>query len=80
MPAGLLAQYLAIALVVAISAVFVMRRQFPNATRRLRIVIALPLLREHSPGWMKSLGRRIAPPARSIGDSSCGGCNGCDPD
>ena len=32
--AGGNAQYLAIALVVAVSAVFVMRRQFPNATRR----------------------------------------------
>ena len=77
MPAGLLAQYLAIALVVAVSAVFVMRRQFPNATRRLRIVIALPLLREHSPGWMKSLGRAIAP-APKAGGPNCGGCDNCD--
>ena len=80
MPAGLLTQYLAITLVVAVSAVFVMRRQFPNATRRLRIAIAVPMLRETAPRWVKAVGRRIAPPARSIGDSSCGGCNGCDPD
>ena len=39
---GPAAQYPAIALVVAVSAVFVMRRQFPNATRRLRIAIAVP--------------------------------------
>ena len=77
MPAGLLAQYLAIALVVAVSAVFVMRRQFPNATRRLRIAIALPLLREHSPGWMKSLARAIAP-APKAGGPNCGGCDNCD--
>lgn len=79
MHAGLALQYIVIALVVAISAVFVMRKQFPNATRRLRIAVALPLLREGAPAWLQRLGRRIAPPARIAGDG-CGGCNGCDPD
>ena len=67
MDAGLLAQYAVIALAVLASAVVVMRKQFPNATRRLRIAIALPLMREGSPAWMKS--RRcmgVSPGARKV--------------
>lgn len=77
MDAGLLAQYLVIALAVLASIVVVMRKQFPNATRRLRIALALPLLREGKPGWMKTLGRSIAPVPKT-GDRDCGGCDGCD--
>ena len=77
MDAGLLAQYIVIALAVLASVVVVMRKQFPNATRRLRIAIALPLLREGKPGWMKTLGRSIAPVPKT-GDRDCGGCDGCD--
>lgn len=77
MDAGLLAQYLVIALAVLASVVVVMRKQFPNATRRLRIAIALPLLREGAPGWMKSLGRSIAPTPRANA-ANCTGCDSCD--
>ena len=77
MDAGLLAQYIVIALAVLASVVVVMRKQFPNATRRLRIAIALPLLRETSPTWMKSLGRVIAP-APKAGGPNCGGRDNCD--
>jgi hypothetical protein len=77
MDAGLLLQYLVIALAVVASVVVVMRKQFPNATRRLRIATALPLLREGSAAWMKSLGRWIAPAAKA-GGKDCGGCDGCD--
>lgn len=77
MDAGLLAQYLVIALAVLASVAVVMRKQFPNATRRLRIALALPLLREGKPGWMKTLGRSIAPVPKT-GDRDCGGCDGCD--
>ena len=77
MDAGLLAQYLVIALAVLASVAVVMRKQFPNATRRLRIALALPLLREGKPGWMKTLGRSIAPMPKT-GDRDCGGCDGCD--
>ncbi|HSD18181.1 MAG TPA: DUF6587 family protein [Thermomonas sp.] len=77
MGAGLLAQYLVIALVVMASIAMLMRSQFPAATRRLRIAIALRLLRDGSPAWMRSLGRRIAPVARG-GGNSCGGCDSCD--
>ena len=77
MDAGLLAQYVVIALAVLASVVVVMRKQFPNATRRLRIAIALPLLREPTPAWMNSLGRVIAP-APKAGGPNCGGCDNCD--
>ena len=79
MQAGLAMQYIVIALVVAVSAVFVMRKQFPNATRKLRIAIAVPMLREGVPGWIRAIGRSVAPPPRTS-DDGCGGCNGCDPD
>ena len=79
MHAGLALQYVAVALVVAISAAVVMRRQFPNATRRARGWFALWLLREGRAPWMQAFGRRIAPPARIAGDA-CSGCNSCDPD
>ena len=76
MEAGLLAQYAAIAVLVLASLAVVMRKQFPNATRRLRIAIALPLLREARPAWLRALARRIAPPGLG-GGKDCGGCNGC---
>ena len=77
MDAGLLAQYLVIAVVVMASLVVVARSQFPAATRKLRIAIALPLLRDRMPVWSKKLGRRIAPASRG-GGNSCGGCDSCD--
>ncbi|QIL20863.1 DUF6587 family protein [Thermomonas sp. HDW16] len=77
MSAGLLAQYIVIALAVLVSVIVVMRKQFPNVTRRLRIAIALPLLREGRAGWMQSLGRMIAPVPRANG-KDCGGCDSCD--
>ena len=76
MSAGLLAQYLVIALAVLVSAVVVMHKQFPNATRRLRIAIALPLLRDGRPAWLRALAKKIAPPGQGAGED-CGGCNGC---
>ena len=75
--AGLLAQYLVIALAVVASVAVVMHKQFPNATRRLRIAVALPLLREPMPAWVKSLGRVIAPAVQGKG-RDCGGCDSCD--
>lgn len=77
MDAGLLAQYVAIALAVLSSIAVVMHKQFPNATRKLRIAIALPLLRDGRAGWIRSLGRRVAPAPRA-GGKDCGGCDSCD--
>ena len=76
MQASLLLQYLVIALAVLASAAVVMRKQFPNATRKLRIALALPLLREGRPAWLRALARKIAPPGQG-GGKDCGGCNGC---
>lgn len=77
MGAGLALQYAVVAAVVALSAWMVLRRQFPAAARRLRVALAIPLVREGRPGWMRALGRRIAPPARA-GGRGCGSCGGCD--
>ena len=77
MNTGLLLQYIAIALAVVASLAVVMHKQFPKATRDLRIALALPLLRYGMPSWSKSLGRRLAPTPRG-GGSSCGGCDSCD--
>ena len=77
MDAGLLAQYLVIALAVLASVAVVMRKQFPNATRTLRIAIALPLLREGRAGWVRSVGKAIAP-APKAGGPNCAGCDNCE--
>ncbi|TYT24977.1 hypothetical protein FZO89_01040 [Luteimonas viscosa] len=76
MQTGLLLQYVVVAAVVAYSAWFVARRQFPDGTRRMRIALAVPLVREGRPGWMRALGQRLAPAAMPR-DGACGGCNGC---
>ena len=77
MDAGLLAQYTIIAVAVLASAAVVMRKQFPDATRRLRMAIALRLLGQGAAPWMQSLGRKIAPPTRT-GAANCAGCDSCD--
>lgn len=78
MDAGLLLQYVVIALAVALSAAFVLKKQFPGTIRKVRVALALSLLREGRPGWLKNLGRRIAPPGQGRGGKDCGGCSGCD--
>ncbi|MCL1633872.1 hypothetical protein M2650_04335 [Luteimonas sp. SX5] len=77
MSASLLLQYAVIGLAVAVSAAFVAKKQFPNATRRLRMACALPLVREGRPDWVRAMGRWIAPPASLIGAGACGGCDSC---
>ena len=79
MDAGLLLQYLVVAIAVVASAGFVLRSQFPHLLRRLRIALALPLLRQSRRPWQQSLGRWIAPAATRVGAGSCGGCDGCGP-
>ena len=77
MDAGLLAQYMVIAVAVLLSIGFVARKQFPAGVRRLRIVCALPLLREGRAPWLRRMGRWLAPaPSAAHG---CGGCNNCEP-
>jgi len=68
------AQYALIGLAVVLSLWVVLSQQMPATVRRLRLAVALRMLRGSS-GWPASLGRRIAPEA--AGSGSCGGCNGC---
>lgn len=78
MPAvSLTLQYFVITLAVICSAWVVLRKQFPNVARGLRIALALPLVREGRPVWMRAFGKAIAPPVDKTTDA-CGGCNSCD--
>ncbi len=76
---SLLLQYAIIALAVLLSAWVVAKKQFPGGVRKLRVAIALPLLREGRPAWLRSIGQRVAPAARTNG-SACGGCDNCGPE
>ena len=78
MEAGLLIQYTVITLAVVLSTGYVARRQFPAAVRRLRVVLAVPMVRDDKPRWLQRLGRAVAPPTRGAA-GGCGGCNGCGP-
>ncbi len=78
MDASLALQYAVIAVAVLASAWVAARRLFPAGVRRLRVALALPLLRESRPAWLRRLGRWIAP-APSAPGAACGGCDGCDP-
>ncbi|MCM2335557.1 MAG: hypothetical protein NDI66_02085 [Pseudomonas sp.] len=78
MDGGLLVQYLLVALAVSASAGYVVRRQFPDGVRRLRVRLALPLLRARQPAWLQRIGRGIAPAPRAAQDG-CGTCGGCGP-
>ncbi len=71
-------QYAVIALAVVASAWVVVAKQFPQAARRLRVAVAVVLLREARPRWLQAVGRVVAP-APQPGGSDCGGCNGCGP-
>lgn len=76
MHASLLGQYAIIAIAVAMSAVFVWKSRFPASFRRVRIALALPLLRDGRPAWLRRIGKGIAPATDSA--NACGGCGGCD--
>lgn len=76
MSSGLALQYLVVALAVLVSLIVVMHKQFPSATRHLRIRLALPLARAGRPAWMHRLGGWLAPPAQAS-DRNRQGCTGC---
>lgn len=78
MGTGLLLQYAVVALAVIASAWVVFVKQFPLAARRLRVAVAVPMVREGRPRWMVRMGQRIAPP-RVDGGDGCGTCSGCAP-
>lgn len=59
------------------AAAFVLHDRAPRLSRRLRVAIAVPLIRGGRPAWMKRVGRWIAPPR--LASNGCGGCTGCEP-
>ena len=75
---GLVAQYAVIAMAALVSAWVVFVKQCPQAARRLRVSVAVPMVRAGRPRWMVRLGQRIAP-ARVEGGDGCGTCSGCAP-
>ena len=76
MDTGLLLQYLIIAVAVVLSVWIVAKKQFPGSVRKLRVSLALYLLKDGRAEWLRSMGRWLAPPG-TAGDGGCGGCNGC---
>ena len=79
MDASLALQYAIITVAVAVSAWVAARKLFPAGVRRLRVAMALPLLRDSRAPWMRRLGRWIAPEPSAPG-TACGGCDGCGPE
>ncbi|MBD9468022.1 DUF6587 family protein [Pseudoxanthomonas sp. PXM01] len=77
MDVSLALQYAIIAVAVVVSAWVVLKKQFPGPLRKARVALALPLLREDRAGWVRVLGRWIAPPGLTTGGKACGGCDGC---
>ena len=77
--ASLVLQYAIIAVAVVVSAWVVLKKQFPGPLRKVRIALALPLLREGHAGWVRRIGRWIAPPVNDA-NGACGGCSSCGPD
>lgn len=71
-------QYAVVAVAVTLSAWVALRKQFPAAERRLRIALALPLLRPGRPAWLRGVGRWIAPAPAAAGPG-CAGCDDCSP-
>ena len=78
MSAWLLLQYVVIALAVLLSAWVVAKKQFPGSVRKVRVAIALALLREGKPSWVRSVGFWVSPVGKTDA-SACGGCDNCGP-
>lgn len=70
-------QYAVIAILVVASVWVVLKKQFPGPLRKARIALALPLLQVERAGWVRRIGRWIAPPGLTINGKACGGCDGC---
>lgn len=70
-------QWTIIALAVAASTIYAIRKLAPNTVRHSRTRLALKLLQPNSGPTARKLGRWIAPKPQT--DSGCGGgsCSGC---
>jgi len=71
-------QYCIIILACVFSAWVVMKKVAPKSARRLRVRLALWLLRPQRGAWLHQLGRKLAPPPASSG-GGCGSCTQCGP-
>lgn len=69
-------QYAVIGVAVLLAVGYVWRTRFPALWRAARIAIAIPLLRDGRPAWVKKIGRWITP-ASVLRSGECGGCDGC---
>ncbi len=81
-------QYALIAVLVPVSALYVLRAQAPAFTRRVQVRLAVGLLKSGRPAWQRRFGRWIAPPPSVRLPSACSAargcktssaCSGCDP-
>jgi hypothetical protein len=70
-------QELIVGVLVLGAAAFVLHDRAPALSRRLRVAIAVPLVRDGRPEWLKRVARWIAPPRPA--SNGCGGCSGCEP-
>jgi len=70
-------QEVVVALLVFAAAAFVLHDRAPALSRRLRVAMAVPLVRDGRPAWMRRAGQWIAPPR--LPSKGCGGCSGCEP-
>lgn len=70
-------QALVVGVLVVGAAAFVLHDLAPAWSRRLRVAIAVPLVRDGRPQWLKRVARWIAPPRPA--SNGCGGCSGCEP-
>ena len=70
-------QELIVGVLVLGAAAFVLHDRAPALSRRLRVALAVPLVRDRRPGWVRRVGRWIAPPR--LASNGCGGCSGCEP-
>jgi len=70
-------QELIVGVLVLGAAAFVLHDRAPALSRRLRVALAVPLVRDGRPGWVRRVGRWIAPPR--LASNGCGGCSGCEP-
>ena len=80
MNAGLVAQYAVIALLVAASLVYTLRKLAPKTATRVQAAVAAILLRPQRSAFAQRLGR-IMQPKGATGDcgDGCGTCGTCGP-
>ncbi|MCP3708378.1 hypothetical protein M3I54_15495 [Paraburkholderia sp. CNPSo 3274] len=80
MNAGLVAQYAVIALLVAASFVYTLRKLAPKTATRVQAAVAATLLRPQRSAFAQRLGRFVQPKG-ATGDcgDGCGTCGTCGP-